>query len=62
MVLEENGAGDLGEMGITGEVGLQERAHGEAMSSQALQYVSKLLVHRGITSVGVRYREVRARL
>ena len=46
MILEENTLGDLGEMGITGEVGFQERPHGETMSSQALQYVYELLVHR----------------
>jgi len=66
MVLEENGLGDLGKMGITGKVGLHGRAQVEAMSLQALQYVSKLLVHRRITSVcdiescsgGIRKREV----
>jgi hypothetical protein len=36
VVLEENATGDLCEMGITGEVGLQERDHGETVSSQAL--------------------------
>jgi len=46
VILEENTQEDLGEMGITGEVGFQKHADGETILSQALQYVYKLLVHR----------------
>jgi hypothetical protein len=47
VVLEENATGDLCEMGITGDADLQEHGHGEAVSSEALQYVHTLLVHCG---------------